>query len=35
MFSVLLNLDKQIRKIMAEAGLSDEEDEWIEDNSEI
>lgn len=32
MFSVLLNFDKQILKIMVEAGLTDEEDEWIEDN---
>jgi hypothetical protein len=35
MFSVLLNFDKQIRSIMAEAGLSDEDDEWIEDSPGI
>ena len=35
MFTVLLNLDRQIRKIVAEAGLFDEEDEWIEDNSGV
>lgn len=35
MFAVLLNLDRQVRDIMAEAGISDEEDEWIEDNSGV
>ncbi len=32
MFAALLDLDKQIRKIMTEAGLSEEDDEWIEEN---
>jgi len=35
MFTALLNLDRQIRKIVAEAGLFDEEDEWIEDSSGV
>jgi hypothetical protein len=32
MFAALLDLDKQIRKIMTEGGLAEEDDEWIEES---